>query len=163
MSSSPRALCTGGLDPRDLKRAFFCISFLRKGEVLACVGIHNQKDLKDRPLQKSPPQAPIFLDIGFSGVCPSCYQTTLANGRTKFQYCFTKVPLVSLWNEVEKIMFLCKKLTHHPRPDSSELVHTQNVWTQGKHRCGAARDSHLLKVVSPDTHIPLSPPTLELS
>ena len=45
--SSPRALCTGGLDPRDLKTALFCISFLRKGEVLAYVGrIHNLKDLK---------------------------------------------------------------------------------------------------------------------
>ena len=36
------------LDPRDLKTALFCISFLRKGEVLACVvRIHNLKDLKD--------------------------------------------------------------------------------------------------------------------
>ena len=41
-------LCTGGLDPRDLKTALPCISFLRKGEVLAYVGrIHNLKDLKD--------------------------------------------------------------------------------------------------------------------
>ena len=39
-------ICTGGLDPRDLKTALFCISFLRKGEVLAYVGrIHNLKDL----------------------------------------------------------------------------------------------------------------------
>ena len=46
-SSSPRAVCTGGLDPRDLKTALFCISFLRRGEVLAYVGrIHNLKDLK---------------------------------------------------------------------------------------------------------------------
>ena len=38
----------GGLDPRDLKTALFCISFLRKGEVLAyVVRIHNLKDLKD--------------------------------------------------------------------------------------------------------------------
>ena len=44
---APRALCTGGLDPRDLKTALFCISFLRKGEVLAYVGrIHNLKDLQ---------------------------------------------------------------------------------------------------------------------
>ena len=36
-----------GLDPRDLKTALFCISFLRKGEVLAYVGrIHNLEDLK---------------------------------------------------------------------------------------------------------------------
>ena len=36
------------MDPRDLKTALFCISFLRKGEVLAYVGrIHNLKDLKD--------------------------------------------------------------------------------------------------------------------
>ena len=41
-------VCTGGLDPRDLKTALFCISFPRKGEVLAYVGrIHNLKDLKD--------------------------------------------------------------------------------------------------------------------
>ena len=34
--------------PRDLKTALLCISFLRKGEVLAYVGrIHNLKDLKD--------------------------------------------------------------------------------------------------------------------
>ena len=39
---------TGGPDPRVLKTALFCISFLRKGEVLACVGsIQNLKDLKD--------------------------------------------------------------------------------------------------------------------
>ena len=32
----------------DLKTALFCISFLRKGEVLTYVGrIHNLKDLKD--------------------------------------------------------------------------------------------------------------------
>ena len=38
----------GRLDPRDLKTALFCISFLRKGEVLAYGGrIHNLKDLKD--------------------------------------------------------------------------------------------------------------------
>ena len=44
----PRALCTGGLDPGDLATALFCISFLRKGEVLAYVWhIHNLKDLKD--------------------------------------------------------------------------------------------------------------------
>ena len=31
----------------DLKTALFCISFLRKGEVLAYVGrVHNLKDLK---------------------------------------------------------------------------------------------------------------------
>ena len=43
-----RSLCTGGLDPRDLNIARFCISFLRKGEVMAYVGrIHNLKDLKD--------------------------------------------------------------------------------------------------------------------
>jgi len=42
-----RALCTGGLDPRDLKTALLCISFLRKGEVLDYVGrIHNLKDPK---------------------------------------------------------------------------------------------------------------------
>ena len=42
-----RALCTGGLDPRDPKTAPFCISFLRKGEVLAYVGLpQNLKDLK---------------------------------------------------------------------------------------------------------------------
>ena len=42
-SSHPGA---GGLDPRDLKTALFCISFLRKGEVLAYVGrIHNLEDL----------------------------------------------------------------------------------------------------------------------
>ena len=36
-----------GLDPRGLKTALFCISVLRKGEVLAYVGcIHNLKDLK---------------------------------------------------------------------------------------------------------------------
>jgi len=35
------------MDPRDLKTALFCISFLRKGEVLAYVGLHhNLKDLK---------------------------------------------------------------------------------------------------------------------
>ena len=46
-SSSPRALCTGGLDPGDLKTALFCVSFLWKGGVLAYVGrIHNLKDLK---------------------------------------------------------------------------------------------------------------------
>ena len=40
-------LCTGRLDPRDLKAALFWLSFLRKGEVLAYVGrIHNLKDLK---------------------------------------------------------------------------------------------------------------------
>ena len=44
---SPRALCTGELDPRDLKTALFCTSFLRKGEVLAYVGLPpNLKDLK---------------------------------------------------------------------------------------------------------------------
>jgi hypothetical protein len=43
-------LCTEGLDPRDLKTALFCISFLRKGEVLAYVGsIQTLKDLKDYP------------------------------------------------------------------------------------------------------------------
>jgi hypothetical protein len=43
-----RSLCTGGLDPRDLKTALLRISFLRKGEVLAYVGrIHNLKDLID--------------------------------------------------------------------------------------------------------------------
>ena len=43
----PLVLCTGGLDPKDLKTALFCISFLRKGEVLAYVGrFHNLKDLK---------------------------------------------------------------------------------------------------------------------
>ena len=37
-----------GLDPIDLKTALCCISFLRKGEVLAYVGrIHNRKDLKE--------------------------------------------------------------------------------------------------------------------
>ena len=37
------------LDPRDLKTALFCISFLRMGEVLAYVGrIHNLKDLWGR-------------------------------------------------------------------------------------------------------------------
>ena len=47
-SPSPQPLCPGGLDPRDLKTALFCISFLRKGEVLAYVGrIHNLKDPKD--------------------------------------------------------------------------------------------------------------------
>ena len=46
-SPSPQPLCTGGLDPRDLKTALFCISFLRKGEVLAYAGLpQNQKDLK---------------------------------------------------------------------------------------------------------------------
>ena len=36
-----------GLDPRDLKIVLFCISFLRKGEVLAYIGsIQNLKDLK---------------------------------------------------------------------------------------------------------------------
>ena len=41
-------VCTGGLDPRGLKTALFCISFLRKGEMLAYVGhIHNLKDLID--------------------------------------------------------------------------------------------------------------------
>ena len=35
----------GHMDPRDLKTALFCISFPRKGEVLAYVGrIHNLKD-----------------------------------------------------------------------------------------------------------------------
>ena len=62
-SSSPRALCTGGLDPRDLKTALFCISFLRKGEVLAYVGrMHNLEDLKvgadfDPPARSSLPAA----------------------------------------------------------------------------------------------------------
>ena len=47
LSSSPRAVCTGGLDSRDLTTGLFCISFLRKGEVLAHVGLHhNLKDLK---------------------------------------------------------------------------------------------------------------------
>jgi hypothetical protein len=44
---SPRAVYTGELDPRDLKTALLCISFLRKGEVLAYVGRNqNLKDLK---------------------------------------------------------------------------------------------------------------------
>ena len=47
VSSSPRALCSGGLDPRNLKTALFCISFLRKGVVLAYLRrIHNLKNLK---------------------------------------------------------------------------------------------------------------------
>ena len=49
---TPQALCTGGLDPRDLKTALFCISFLRKGEVLAYVrlpqNLKDPKDLKDQ-------------------------------------------------------------------------------------------------------------------
>ena len=61
-SSSPRAVCTGGLDPRDLKTALFCISFLRKGEVLAYVGrIHNPKELKGlfKTPQQSHPLSPV--------------------------------------------------------------------------------------------------------
>ena len=42
------ALCTRGLDPKDLKTALFCKSFLRKGEVLAYGGsIRNLKDLEE--------------------------------------------------------------------------------------------------------------------
>ena len=42
------ARCTEGLDPGDQKTALFCISFLRKGEVLAYVGrVHNLEDLQD--------------------------------------------------------------------------------------------------------------------
>ena len=48
MSSSPRVVCIGGLDPRDLKTALLSGSSLRKDEVLAFVGrIYNLKDLKD--------------------------------------------------------------------------------------------------------------------
>ena len=40
----------GGLDPRDLKTALVCTSFLRKGEVLAYVGLpQNLQDLKGCP------------------------------------------------------------------------------------------------------------------
>ena len=43
----PIPLVPGGLDPRGLKTALICISFLQKGEVLAYVGrIHNLKDLQ---------------------------------------------------------------------------------------------------------------------
>ena len=46
---TPRPLRTGGLDPRDLKTALSCISFLRKGVVLAYVGLpQNLKDWRDR-------------------------------------------------------------------------------------------------------------------
>ena len=39
----------GSMDPKDLKTALFCISFLRRAEVLAYVGrIHNLKDLGQR-------------------------------------------------------------------------------------------------------------------
>ena len=49
-TSQPPADLPGGLDPRDLKTALLCISFLRKGEVLAYVGrIHSLKNLKDPP------------------------------------------------------------------------------------------------------------------
>ena len=41
--------------PRDLKTALLCGSFLRKGEVLAYVGlIHNLKELKDDMLNPKP-------------------------------------------------------------------------------------------------------------
>jgi len=49
-----RTVCTAGLDPRDLKTALLCVSFLQKGEVLAHVGLHhNLKDLKQRDLNAS--------------------------------------------------------------------------------------------------------------
>ena len=48
LEHQPTLSLTLSLDPRDLKTALFCISFLRKGEVLAYVGsIQNLKDLKD--------------------------------------------------------------------------------------------------------------------
>jgi len=48
----------GSRDPRDLKTALFCISFLRKGEVLAYDGrIHNLKDLKGLSTEQVPVSA----------------------------------------------------------------------------------------------------------
>jgi len=60
----PRAFCTGGLDPRDLKQRF-CADPFYKEEVLACVGcIHNLKDLKDllKDLQTDARREPSALE-----------------------------------------------------------------------------------------------------
>ena len=47
-SMAPRPDFGVRFGPQDLNTALFCISFLRKGKVLAYVGrIHNLKDLKD--------------------------------------------------------------------------------------------------------------------
>ena len=67
---TPRALCTEGLDPRDLKTALLCISFLRKGEVLAYAGrIHNLNDLKDgcRPRVGNQPRNSEMVATGAIG------------------------------------------------------------------------------------------------
>ena len=52
----------GGLDPRDLKTALSCGSFLRKGEVLANVRlIHNLKDLKATPHRGGNNNLPVLV------------------------------------------------------------------------------------------------------
>ena len=55
-----RAFDYGGLDPRDLKTALFCMSSLRKGEVLAYVGrIENLDDLRNPAVRRG--RSPLLL------------------------------------------------------------------------------------------------------